>query len=313
MKKIFFLFLLFIPISTSVNLYTDINYFDKEGVYIVPIFVDDARDLYSILIDVKLSKNIKLMNYSDGGFLSRDGTYIFSGEDIDLTNYYDGYIENIFLSRSGKEFGLDGYGNIIYLTLSVEGPGSFYITNSRLFDSNGNDISHKLYNTNIFLVLPKKEGEKTIFNLSFDPNQKINLVVDGNPYSINDEKIELELNKGKHTYYLDFGNFRTSNREFEIDFSSSNNICISNWQCSSWEPLECKKGQLQKMTCKDLNGCENDEIKTRECETLNEIDKKYFCVDGFCINKILLISILVLLFAIFLFFTLRKRGAIKIE
>lgn len=28
------------------------------------------------------------------------------------------------------------------------------------------------------------------------------------------------------------------------------------------------------MTCKDLNGCENDEIKTRECETLNEIDKQ---------------------------------------
>ncbi len=311
MKTNIFLFiLLIIPLVFATDIYTDFVFFDMPGVYKVPIFINDAENVYSFAFDVKTSKGVKLINYTDGGFLSSDKTYVYIGDDINLTKYYDGYTEDVFISRSGSEEGVNGSGELVYLVFLVEKPGSFSIINPKLYDSNGNEIQHIFYQAGLTITKPNNFGEKTKFIFSFQPKNEFTFFVDETPYKLEKNYIEIYLEEGYHNYYLNFNGFYTSKRQIKIDLFQKTEECKSLWECSNWSPDECGKDQVQTMICKDINGCAEDEVLTKKCEIF-VLDNNFFCFSDFCFKKnffvLLLLLISILLIGIFIKLFIKKR------
>ncbi len=134
------LLILMLPFAAAQTVYTPSSIEASSDPQFIYVYVNDAVDLYAFDIDMNFTSTIIYNNYSDGGFLSSDGTNTITGEDMGLTEEHSSGIENIIVTRAGALFGLDGSGALFVLSINSSEAGDIIFDSIKFSDSQGNVV-----------------------------------------------------------------------------------------------------------------------------------------------------------------------------
>jgi len=142
----------------------------------INVNIENITDLYGFQFDLQFDSSIlEHISSTEGGFLKNDGNATIFGEG----NSSAGYLDNVFASRYGTDYGTSSSGVLAIIKFKAIGVGSssIEIVNDRLVNSSVNPANYTMNNISVSVQAVNNEdgggGSGSGGGRSLTPSQNI--------------------------------------------------------------------------------------------------------------------------------------------